>query len=347
MSGLIQELKRRNVFKVGAAYVVLAWLLAQITDVFLEPFGAPDWVIKTVLLVLLIGFPLALFFAWAFEMTPEGIKKERDVDRSQSITTQTGRKLDFVIIFVLIIALGYFAYDKFVLEAERSAAAASTVAEAGSATPEPETVDRSIAVLPFVNMSDDKGNEYFSDGISEEILNALARVKELTPRGTHLTLEASIERINSWYVGWSSYFAMTHYPAQLRKIEAHIRRRLRSRLVDQQKSKRNLYRKLIKRGVSRRQAANTVFSNRARWALSHTFAASRAYPVGWFVGELGQAIRSNKQLPHWFDVNQWKWLSTSRKCLLHLVVGTICSPYEFSVRGRRCQDRLLHQAVKK
>jgi len=183
MSGLIQELKRRNVFKVGAAYVVLAWLLAQITDVFLEPFGAPDWVIKTVLLVLLIGFPLALFFAWAFELTPEGIKKERDVDRSQSITTQTGRKLDFVIIFVLIMALGYFAYDKFVLEAERSAAAASTVAEAGSATPEPESVDRSIAVLPFVNMSDDSGNEYFSDGISEEILNALAKVKELKVAG--------------------------------------------------------------------------------------------------------------------------------------------------------------------
>jgi TolB-like protein/Flp pilus assembly protein TadD len=183
MSGLIQELKRRNVFKVGAAYVVLAWLLAQVTDIFLEPFGAPDWVIKTVLLVLLIGFPLALFFAWAFELTPEGIKKERDVDRSQSITTQTGRKLDFVIIFVLIMGLGYFAYDKFVLEAERSAAAASTVAEAESATPEPETVDRSIAVLPFVNMSDDKGNEYFSDGISEEILNALAKVKELKVAG--------------------------------------------------------------------------------------------------------------------------------------------------------------------
>ena len=134
---------------------------------------------------------------------------------------------------------------------------------------------------------------------------AMAKVKELTPRGTHLTLEASIERINSWYVGWSGYFAMTYYPAQLKKIEAHIRRRLRSRLVDQQKSKRNLYRKLIKRGVSRRQAARAVFSNKARWALSNTFAVTRAYPVGWFVGEMGQAIRSNQQLPHWFDVNRW------------------------------------------
>jgi hypothetical protein len=98
---------------------------------------------------------------------------------------------------------------------------------------------------------------------------------------------------------------MTYYPAQLKKIEAHIRRRLRSRLVDQQKSKRNLYRKLVKRGVSRRQAANAVFSNRKRWALSHTFAVSKAYPVGWFIGEMGQAIRSDKQLPHWFDLSHW------------------------------------------
>jgi hypothetical protein len=134
---------------------------------------------------------------------------------------------------------------------------------------------------------------------------AMAKVKELTPRGTHLTLEASIERINSWYAGWSSYFAMTYYPSQLKKIEAHIRRRLRSRLVDQQKSRRNLFRKLVKRGVPRPQAATAVFSNKGRWALSHTFAVSRAYPVGWFVSEMGQAIRSNGQLPHWFDVDRW------------------------------------------
>jgi len=134
---------------------------------------------------------------------------------------------------------------------------------------------------------------------------AMAKVKELTPRGTHQTLEATIEQINSWYVGWVGYFEMTYYPAQLKKIEAHIRRRLRSRLVDQQKSKRNLHRKLMKRGVSRRQSANAVFSNRKRWALSHTFALSKAYPVGWFIGEMGQAIRSDRQLPHWFELHQW------------------------------------------
>jgi group II intron reverse transcriptase/maturase len=133
---------------------------------------------------------------------------------------------------------------------------------------------------------------------------AMAKVKELTPRGTHQTLEKTLEEINSWYVGWAGYFGMTYYPAQLKKIEAHIRRRLRSRLVDQQKSKRNLHRKLIKRGVSRRQSANAVFSNRKRWALSNTFAVTKAYPVGWFIGEMGQVIRSDKQLPHWFEIDR-------------------------------------------
>lgn len=135
--------------------------------------------------------------------------------------------------------------------------------------------------------------------------SAMAKVKELTPRGTHLALESTMRKVNRWYVGWSSYFGMTYYPAQLKKIEAHIRRRLRSRLVDQQKSKRNLFRKLLKRGVPRQQAAKAVFSNNKRWALSNTFAVVKAYPNRWFTEELGQVIRSDKQLPHWFDVHQW------------------------------------------
>jgi group II intron reverse transcriptase/maturase len=134
---------------------------------------------------------------------------------------------------------------------------------------------------------------------------AMGTVKELTPRGTHQRLEATIKEINQWYVGWSSYFAMTYYPAQLKKIEAHIRRRLRARLVDQQKSRRNLSRKLVKRGVPRGQAAKTVYSHKARWALSNTRAVNKAFPNSWFTGEMGQVIRSDKQLPHWFDVGQW------------------------------------------
>ena len=181
MSGLFQELKRRNVFKVGTVYVVLAWLLAQITDVFLEPFGAPEWVIKTVLLLLIIGFPLALLFAWAFELTPEGLKKEKYVDRSKSITHETGQRLNLAIIFILILALGYFAVDKFILEPgrhlETGEVAAQPVAEKEPAK------EKSIAVLPFVNMSSDPEQEYFSDGISEEILNSLAKIKKLKVAG--------------------------------------------------------------------------------------------------------------------------------------------------------------------
>jgi TolB-like protein len=177
------ELKRRNVFKVGAAYVVLAWLVAQITDVFLENFGAPDWVIKTILMLLVVGFPFALFFAWAFEMTPEGIKKEKDVDRSQSITQQTGRKLDFVIIAILLMALGYFAWDKFMLSPAPDVPTAESAQVEESVAETPELNEKSIAVLPFVNMSSDPEQEYFSDGISEEILNALAKVEDLKVAG--------------------------------------------------------------------------------------------------------------------------------------------------------------------
>jgi len=119
-----------------------------------------------------------LFFAWAFELTPEGLKKEKHVDRSKSITQQTGRKLDFTIIMVLVLALGYFAFDKFIQKPEATVTATQTAENA--ATTE---VEKSIAVLPFVNMSDDAANEYFSDGISEEILNALAKIKQLKVAG--------------------------------------------------------------------------------------------------------------------------------------------------------------------
>jgi len=134
---------------------------------------------------------------------------------------------------------------------------------------------------------------------------AMAKVKELTPRGTHQTMEATMEEINRWYTGWASYFRMTHYPAQLRKIEAHIRRRLRSRLVSQQKNRRNLFRKLVKRGVPRRQAATAAYSHHGRWRLSNARALTKAYPNAWFIRVVGQAICSNRDLAHWHDVNQW------------------------------------------
>jgi len=184
---LYNELNRRNVFKVAVAYIIVAWLIMQAGEVLSPALHLPDWVSSMLAFFLILGFPLALFFAWAFELTPEGLKKEKDIDRRQSISHATGRKLDFVIIGLLVVALGYFAYDKFVLDPSRDAelVQATTEAVTGQATESRKevTADKSIAVLPFVNMSDDVGNEYFSDGISEEILNALAKVKDLKVAG--------------------------------------------------------------------------------------------------------------------------------------------------------------------
>ena len=181
------ELKRRNVFKVSIAYIVVAWLLLQVADVILNNVQAPDWVFQVIMLVLAIGFPVIVLFAWAFEMTPEGLKREHEVDRSSSITPRTGRKLDFVIIGVLVLALGYFAYDKFVVSSERDAVlaevAAPEAAEQDATDSEAAEHLKSIAVLPFVNMSSDPEQEYFADGISEEILNALAQVNGLKVAG--------------------------------------------------------------------------------------------------------------------------------------------------------------------
>lgn len=131
---IVRELKRRNVFKVGIAYLIAAWLIAQVAQLALESFGTPDWVIKTVLFLLVIGFPLALIFAWAFELTPEGLKQERDVPRSESATELAGRKLDFTIIAALVMALAYFAYDNLVVDSEyeKRSDAASTQGEKGS-----------------------------------------------------------------------------------------------------------------------------------------------------------------------------------------------------------------------
>ena len=184
---LYNELKRRNVFKVVLAYVIVAWLLLQVSDTLVPALHLPDWFHSGVAFVLILGFPVAIIFAWAFELTPEGLKKEKDVDRSESITHITSRKLDFVVIGLLVVALGYFAYDKFVLDPGRDSAeieAAVEVAHEQAAGPaESPGIEKSIAVLPFVNMSDDASNEYFSDGISEEILNALAHVKGLKVAG--------------------------------------------------------------------------------------------------------------------------------------------------------------------
>jgi RNA-directed DNA polymerase len=156
--------------------------------------------------------------------------------------------------------------------------------------------------VKFLGMTIVKG----TIAISKAALNkAMEKVKELIPRGTNLAIEQAVEKINSWYRGWASYFKMTQYPAQLKFIEAHIRRRLRARIVSQQKKKRNLVAKLIKRGVAKKQAASTIYTNRKTWALSHTKAVERAFPNRWFSDILKQIIMSDKKLAHWFGQDVW------------------------------------------
>jgi adenylate cyclase len=179
-TSFIAELRRRNVLRVGAAYAAVAWLLIQVAQTLFPLFGLGATAVRSVVVVLAVGLLPALIFAWAFEFTPEGLKRESEVDRSQSITPQTGKKLDRVIMGVLALALGYFAVDKFVLAPQREQAAT----EAGRAEGRTESLvksygEKSIAVLPFVNMSADKDQEYFSDGISEELLNLLAKIPKL------------------------------------------------------------------------------------------------------------------------------------------------------------------------
>ena len=170
-----EELKRRNVFRVGIAYVISAWVLLQFVDLVLDNIQAPEWVMKVFMLALAIGFPLAIFFAWAFEMTAEGIKKEKDVDRSQSIAPTTGRKLDRSIITILVIALAYFAWDKF----STSPSDAEPAQNATQQSVQVEHAPKSIAVLPFADLSQAKDQEWFADGLAEEILNVLAKTPDL------------------------------------------------------------------------------------------------------------------------------------------------------------------------
>lgn len=142
----------------------------------------------------------------------------------------------------------------------------------------------------------------------KSMARAMAKVKELTPRGTHSNLESTMRTINRWYKGWSSYYSLTQFPSQFVKLEMHIRRRLRSRIIDQQKSRRNLYNKLRKRGVGAKFAANTVFSHNKRWVLSHSKAVERAYPNRYFTKELKQFTRSTLTQDHWLHPRRWSRL---------------------------------------
>ena len=194
------ELKRRNVFRVGIAYVVGGWLLLQLTDVLSQLLDLPEVVGRVIVLLVAIGLPVALFFAWAFEMTPEGVKREKDVDRTQSVTPQTGKKLNNTILVLMALAIAYLLYDKFSGRAqpgsdhfsqqtsdqttgtnEKSAltpieAIAQAQTEATPSSIEAHKADKSIAVLPFTNRSPDANDAYFTDGVHDDLLTQLAKI---------------------------------------------------------------------------------------------------------------------------------------------------------------------------
>ena len=184
---LLGELRRRNVIRMAGLYLVGAWLIVQVAATLLPMFGAPEWMARTVVILLAIGFVPMLVVAWVFELTPEGLKRDAEVPAAESIAPQTARRMDRMIIVVLIAALSYFAINEFVVEpaqeaadAEQAEAPVETSAETSTgraAVSEPQQA--SIAVLPFADMSEARDQEYFSDGLSEEILNLLAQIRDL------------------------------------------------------------------------------------------------------------------------------------------------------------------------
>jgi TolB-like protein len=175
------ELKRRNVFRAGIAYIVGGGLVLQFFDLVGSAAGLPDWITRAILILLAIGLPLLLLFSWAFEVTPDGLRKTGDVDPDTSTTTQTAKKLDVITIGAVVLLVGIILARPYLgiatPEADSELAAVEKPGEVSAIS------EASIAVLPFVNLSSDKEQDYFSDGLSEELLNVLSQVPQLKVAG--------------------------------------------------------------------------------------------------------------------------------------------------------------------
>ena len=176
---VIAELKRRNVLRVAALYLVAAWVLLQVGELLFGLLGLPAWSNKLLFAGLVLGFVPALIFSWVYELTPEGLKREHEIERNASITAATARKLDLIVVGLLVIAIVVVAVERFIPRTAPVPVATEAAPEAPPVEAPVQAAAKSIAVLPFVNMSSDAGNEYFSDGLSEELLNLLAKLPEL------------------------------------------------------------------------------------------------------------------------------------------------------------------------
>ncbi|HXP35605.1 MAG TPA: hypothetical protein VN827_08670, partial [Chthoniobacterales bacterium] len=168
IDSFLAELKRRNVYKVAVAYAVVSWLLIQAASIFFPAFDAPPWVMKIFIIVIIFGFPVALIFSWAFEITPEGIKLESEIEPNKSITRGTGRKIVAITIALAVAAAGLFVYQ--LVRSKSDTSESPTTAT---------IANKSIAVLPFDNLSRDPDNAYFCEGVQDEILTRLAKVADL------------------------------------------------------------------------------------------------------------------------------------------------------------------------
>lgn len=176
MSKVFAELRRRNVFRVALLYLVASWLVLQVADLAFDLLGIPQWGLRLVFAILALGLPFALAFSWVYEITPEGLKRESEIDRGRSIVAQTGRRLDIMTITIVTIVaawagIAYFARDRSSEQLITTGADRPTAAAPAR--------DVSVAVLPFVNLSSDPADEYFSDGLAEELINAFAEIEGL------------------------------------------------------------------------------------------------------------------------------------------------------------------------
>jgi TolB-like protein len=203
---IIDELKRRNVIRVAVAYVVIAWLAVQVVETVFPAFGFGDAALRFIVIALAAAFVPVLVLAWVFEWTSEGFRKDADVDRSLAESARTGKKFDLGVMAILALAVGFFVFDKFILDPARDAAQLENARQEGRTEASIEAYGaKSIAVIPFLNLSSDPEQAFFADGVAEEVLNLLAKIPELrvisrsssfTFRGEELEISEIARRLN-------------------------------------------------------------------------------------------------------------------------------------------------------